>query len=52
MSKVFVYTHLNVKTVLLQAIQFSVGIVPISKTVLLKQFSLTYKKSSILNNSV
>ena len=39
-SIVFVYTQLNVKTVLFQTIQFSVSISSMSKQFYFKQFSL------------
>ena len=48
-SIVFVYTQLNVKTVLIQTIQFSISIVSTSKTVLFQviQFNIRTQISSI-----
>ena len=45
----FVYTQLNVKTVIFQIIQFSISTVSISKTVLFQtiQFSISMQFSSI-----
>ena len=54
----FVYTQLNIKTILFQTIQFSVSTVSMSKTVLFQtiHFSISmqfkYKNSSISSNSV
>ena len=52
MSIVFVYTQLNVKTVIFQTIQFMKVEFQCHKQPYFKQFTLAYKNSSISNNAI